>query len=73
MSRELPAERNRRLTRLRYSMERDRVLRLNRRYYRKNRTAIRAKQAEHRARHPFVSTPGRRAYMRAYMREWRQR
>lgn len=66
-------ERNRELGRLRYSMDRERVLRVKRRYYRKNRRRIRAKQAEYRARHPFKSTPGRRRYMRVYMREWRRR
>ena len=59
--------------RLRYAMNRERILRLKRRYYRKNRERIQARRAEYRASHPFMSSPARRAYMRVYMREWRKR
>jgi hypothetical protein len=66
-------ERNRHLGRLRYSLDRERILRQKRGYYRRNRPAVKARQAEYRAHHPFMSTPGRRRYMRVYMREWRAR
>jgi hypothetical protein len=58
------AERNRVLGRLRYSMERPRILRMKRAYYRKNRERIRSQQNTKRK--PFQSSPARRAYMRAY-------
>jgi hypothetical protein len=67
---ETQAERNKRLAQLRYSLDRDQILKQKRAYYREHRDAIRKVQAAYRAAHPFKSTPYRRAYMRVYMREW---